>query len=455
MGGRAITDELLNRCRRDLLLNPYKDVVRNSIIKNGIENTAFNNQSALDMNYPFSVELETGKITNQDKSGRCWMFAALNTFRHKVSQEINVKDFELSQNYPLFWDKFEKANYFLENIIETRKESLDSRIVMWLMSNPVQDGGQWDMFSALVEKYGIVPKNIMPETFHSSNTRTMNRLLTLKLRESAKKLRDMGEKNDDDVKLRQEKERILGKFYDLLVTFLGQPPETFDFEYRDDDKIYRFDRGLTPLTFYKKYVNIDPDDYISIINAPTNDKPFLKTYTVQYLGNVLGGRPVKYLNVDMETLKALSLKQLSANEPVWFGCDVGQMMDRENGILDTELYLYEDALGTTFRLDKAGRLDYGESLLTHAMVFTGVHLSEEGNPVRWKVENSWSDKSGKEGYFIMSDSWFNEYTYQVVIHRKHLTPELLAAHEQPPVILNPWDPMGSLALMKGQIENET
>ena len=449
MSRKDIHDSLMTLCKRDLHLNPYKEVVRNSIIKNGIEKTAFNNRSALDMQYSFSLEIETGKTTDQEKSGRCWMFAALNTFRYKISQEIKVKDFELSQNYPLFWDKFEKANYFLENIIETRNESPDSRIVMWLMANPVQDGGQWDMFAALMEKYGIVPKNIMPETFHSSNTRTMNGLLTLKLRESAQKLRDMSDNNVDEERLRQEKERILGKIYDMLVSFLGQPPDTFDFEYRDDKKKYHHEQGLTPITFYKKYVNIEPDDYISIINAPTKDKPFLKTYTVQYLGNVLGGQAVKYLNVDIETLKALTLKQLSANEPVWFGCDVGQMMDRDNGILDTDLYLFEDALGTTFRLDKRGRLDYGESLLTHAMVFTGVHLSDEGNPLRWKVENSWSEKSGKNGFFIMSDSWFDEFNYQAVIHRKHLTPELLRAFDQSPIILNPWDPMGSLALMKG------
>jgi len=449
MSKKTVHNSLLSLCKRDLHLNPYKEVVQNSILKNGVEKTAFNNRSALDMQYPFSLELETGKITNQEKSGRCWMFAALNMFRYKISQEIKVKDFELSQNYPLFWDKFEKANYFLENIIETRKECIDSRIVMWLMSNPVQDGGQWDMFSALMEKYGIVPKNIMPETFHSSDTRTMNRLLTLKLRESAQRLREMSEKNSDEESLRQEKERILGKIYDMLVSFLGQPPESFDFEYRDDDKTYHHDRGLTPLNFYKKYVNIGPDDYVSIIHAPTRDKPFLKTYTVQYLGNVLGGRAVKYLNVDIHTLKELTLKQLSAKEPVWFGCDVGQMMDRDTGILDTDLYLFEDALGTTFRLDKAGRLDYGESLLTHAMVFTGVHLSEEGKPLRWKVENSWSEKSGKGGFFIMSDSWFDEFNYQAVIHRKHLPSEILTAFEQTPVILKPWDPMGSLALMKG------
>ncbi len=372
----------------------------------------------------------------------------MNTFRYLIAQNIKLKDFELSQNYPLFWDKFEKSNYFLEHIIETRHEATDSRIVMWLMKDPVQDGGQWDMFAGLVEKYGLVPKETMPETYHSSHTQRMNRLLTLKLRESARRLREKAQKGVDEASLRREKEHVLEKIYDMLVSFLGRPPEVFDFEYRDDDKTYHEDCGLTPVAFYRLHVPVKTEDYISIIHAPTEDKPFMKTYTVQYLGSVLEGRPVKYLNVDVDVLKKLALAQLKDGEPVWFGCDVGQWSDRESGIMDTDLFLYEEALGTPFDLDKAGRLDYGESMLTHAMVFTGVHCVND-KPVRWKVENSWSEKSGNKGFFVMTDDWFNEYNYQVVIHKKYLSPELKKAAKLEPVILKPWDPMGSLARVKG------
>ncbi|MGC9512201.1 MAG: C1 family peptidase [Fidelibacterota bacterium] len=444
MTKRHMTTQFISRCRENLPDNPHKHVLRNSMIQNGIDKTVLSRDSLVENVFTFSHEIPTGKITNQEKSGRCWIFAALNTFRYAIAQKIKVKDFELSQSYPLFWDKFEKSNYFLENIIETRHEATDSRIVMWLMQNPVQDGGQWDMFAGLVEKYGIVPKQAMPETFHSSNTHRMNQLLTLKLRASASNLRKLADKGTDEDDLRKEKEKILEKIYDMLVSFLGKPPVTFDFEYRDDDKKYHEDRNLTPVTFCEKYLESKPADYISIIHAPTKDKPFMKTYTVQFLGSVLEGRPVKYLNVDIQTLKSLALAQLKAGEPVWFGCDVGQLSDRESGIMATDLYLYEDALETSFDLDKAGRLDYGESMLTHAMVFTGVHCVKD-KPVRWKVENSWSEKSGKDGFFIMTDTWFDEYTYQVVIHKKYLSPELRKAAEQKPVVLNPWDPMGSLA----------
>lgn len=448
MKEKVISNGLLTQCEKNLDRNPVRNVVRNSIIKNGIDKTAFNNESLIETTYTFSHEIPTGQITSQEKSGRCWIFAALNTFRYLIAQNIKLKDFELSQNYPLFWDKFEKSNYFLEHIIETRHEATDSRIVMWLMKDPVQDGGQWDMFAGLVEKYGLVPKETMPETYHSSHTQRMNRLLTLKLRESARRLREKAQKGVDEASLRREKEHVLEKIYDMLVSFLGRPPEVFDFEYRDDDKTYHEDCGLTPVAFYRRHVPVKTEDYISIIHAPTEDKPFMKTYTVQYLGSVLEGRPVKYLNVDVDVLKKLALAQLKDGEPVWFGCDVGQWSDRESGIMDTDLFLYEEALGTPFDLDKAGRLDYGESMLTHAMVFTGVHCVND-KPVRWKVENSWSEKSGNKGFFVMTDDWFNEYNYQVVIHKKYLSPELKKAAELEPVILKPWDPMGSLARVKG------
>lgn len=416
----------------------------NAVLNVGLDETALNHQSKINMQHTFSLELKTGTITSQNKSGRCWLFAGLNTMRYKVMNDLNMKNFELSQTFQMFYDKLEKANYFLENILETLDESTDSRLIMWLLSGPLNDGGQWDMFTAIVEKYGVVPKYVMPESFHSSNSSRMNSILTLKLRGYAYKLRKMSADGSSADSCRNEKEKMLKEFYRLLTTFLGVPPTEFDFEYTDKDDTFYRDVNLTPKSFYEKYLDLDLSEYISVIHAPTQDKPFNKTYTVQYLGNVEGGNPVKYINLDLPEFKALAIAQLKDNVPVWFGSDVGQWMKREEGILDDNAYFYEDVLKTEFDLDKAGRLDYGESLMTHAMVFTGVNL-KDAKPNRWKVENSWGDKNGNKGYYVMSDSWFDQFTYQIVVNKKYLTKEQLAAWELEAKVLKPWDPMGALA----------
>jgi len=423
---------------------PEKMAIRNAIINNGINKVAFNNNSLIKMQHTYSNEIATGKATAQEKSGRCWIFAGLNMLSIHVAKQFNIKEFEFSQNYIFFWDKFEKSNYFLEKIIETADEHIYSRVVMWLLSAPMQDGGQWDMFSNLVKKYGSVPKYIMPETFHSSNSQIMDRILTTKLREFAKVLRLMKKNGESTDKLKSEKVNMLKEIYNMLVMFLGTPPEIFDFEYDDDDGVFHQNTDLTPLEFFNYYVNVDLYDYISIINAPSEDKPFNQSFTVKYLGNVIEGREVFYLNVDKKIMKELAKKQLLNDEPVWFGCDVGKMSHREKGILDSELYLYSDALGVKFNLDKASRLEYGESLLTHAMLFTGVNILK-GKTDRWKVENSWGTTAGKDGFFVMSDKWFEDYTYQVVIRREYLSDKLLEAIKKPVVSLEPWDPMGALA----------
>ena len=420
------------------------NVIRNSILNVGLDEVALNHKSKADMQHTFSLELETGKITSQNKSGRCWLFAGLNTMRFKIMKDLDLKNFELSQTYQMFFDKIEKANYFLENILETLDEEIDSRLIMWLLSAPLNDGGQWDMFTSIVEKYGVVPKETMPETFASSNSARMNQILTLKLRGFASKLRKDHRNGKTLEELKDEKKEMVIEFYRLLTMFLGIPPKKFTFEYTDKNKKFHRDIDITPKEFYAKYVDINLKDYISIINAPTKDKQFNKTFTVQYLGNVEGGNIVKYLNVDMATFKKLALAQLKDGVPVWFGSDVGQKMKREDGILSEDIYSYEEALQSKFDLDKAGRLDYGESLMTHAMVFTGVNLIDNA-PNRWKVENSWGEKNGKKGYFVMSDKWFEEYTYQIVINKKYLSEQLKKAWELEPIILKPWDPMGSLA----------
>jgi len=374
------------------------------------------------------------------------MFAALNNIRYSISKKLNIKnhDFELSQSYTMFWDKLEKSNYFLENIIETRDLKLDSRKVMWLLSNPTNDGGQWDMFTGIIEKYGIVPKYMMPESYSSSNSKVLNKILNLKLRDYASILRKMSRNGADLPELRDTKENMVEEIYSVLSHFLGEPPRAFDFEYRNKDGEFYRDENITPVEFYNKYSGVKMKDYVSIINAPTDDKPFHQTYTVEFLGNVVEGQKIHYLNLDINKLKELSIAQLKDGEPVWFGCDVGQWSDREQGIMDTELYNYEDVLNVEFSLDKGERLKYGESVLTHAMVFTGVNLYND-RPDRWKVQNSWGEDAGQDGFFVMSDNWFEEFNYEVVINKKYLSEQLLKDYKKEPVQLAPWDPMGSLA----------
>jgi bleomycin hydrolase len=423
------------------------EVMRNAIIANGIEKVAFNNSSRIGLQNNFSNEIKTGKITSQEKSGRCWMFAGLNLFRSKITKKLNTDDFEFSQNYLMFFDKLEKANFFLESIIKTASDDIYSRIVMWLLRDPLQDGGQWDMFVNLIDKYGAVPKNVMPETFHSSNSAVMNQLLTAQLRKWASVIRNLYSEGKSEKYLREKKSEFIVEFYRFLTYFLGNPPQEFYYEYRDKDGKHQSTENITPLKFYKDFVGIDLDEYVSLIHAPTPDKPFFKIYTVEFLGNVIEGRKVIYLNSPIDLLKQFTISQISDDEPVWFGCDIRLQTDKQKGLMDTRVFLYDYALDTHFDLNKSERLLYGESLLTHAMVFTGVNL-KKGKPDRWKVENSWGEERGEKGFFIMSDAWFDEFNYQVVLHKKYLTQELISILDTSPVVLSPWDPMGSLALLK-------
>lgn len=426
------------------LENNKQNALQRSVVKNGISASA-ENQSAQVNNVPvFSVDLTTGKVSNQKQSGRCWMFAALNTFRHKMINSFNLKDFELSQNYTFFWDKYEKSNYFYENIIATADQDLSSRKVAFLLATPQQDGGQWDMIVSIFQKYGVVPKTVMPESSNSSNSRDLNNYLNKKLRKDAVTLREMIVAGKSATEVQEVKETMLGEVYNLLAISLGTPPETFDFEYRDEEKNYHLDQNLTPQSFYEKYVGVDLSEYISIINAPTSDKPYNQTYTVEMLGNVVGGKEVKYINVDMSTFKKLAIAQLEQGESVWFGCDVGQSSTRDSGIMSLDAYDMNDLFDIDFTMTKAERLDYGESLMTHAMVLTGVDLINN-NSIKWKVENSWGEKVGDKGFFVMSDAWMDEYTYQIVVRKEFLSAELQEVWKQEPTILAPWDPMGALA----------
>ncbi len=443
----CITSDDLQTARARFAAAPVGVVAKNAVSSVGLRPAARVPEGVAANSLDFDVDLVQGKRSDQQRSGRCWMFASLNTMRYRTIRKYNLKTFEFSQAYPLFFDKLEKSNWFLGNIIDTLDQPLDGRLVSFLLTDPIGDGGQWDMFRSLVKKYGVVPKEAMPETACSRNTREMDKYLTRYLRGCAKMLRDAHTSGMDDATLAKMRKAMLSEIWQLLATCLGTPPERFEVRLRDKDNQLALAGTFTPQEFFVKAVDMDLDNYVSLISAPTADKPFGRSFTVDRLGNVEEDGTVRYLNLEPKELKRVAIAQLKDELPVWFGCDVDQSYLREEGIMDTAALDVDALFGFAVEgcLDKAGRLDYGESMMTHAMVLEGVRLDEEGAPTLWKVENSWGADHGRDGFDTLSDAWFDEYVYQVVVDRKYLSDEQRAALEADPIHLAPWDPMGSLA----------
>lgn len=440
-----ITYDSLHRFADAFDEEPKNRLALNAVTKNGIGAVALNREVVNQIEHTYSELIKTPEATHQKKSGRCWLFAGLNTLRLAAMESMKLEKFELSQAYLMFWDKLEKANYFLESIIETHDEPLDGRLVMWILANPIVDGGQWDMFGNLIRKYGVVPKSVMPETESSSNTRPMNGLLVARLREDARVLREMHGQGASVEAMREKKGEMMETFYRMLCIHLGRPPQSFFWEWRDKDEAFHRHGEITPREFFETYVQFDLDDAVCLINAPTEDKPYEKLYTVAYLGNVVDGDIVRYLNVDIDTLKQAAVEMIRDGNAVWFGCDVGKWLERDMGIMDPAIYEYELVYGTRFELDKAGRLDYGQSRMTHAMVLTGVDLDDDDRALKWRVENSWGTDLGDDGYMLMTDAWFDEFVYELTVSKDYLSSRLLDVLETEPVVLPPWDPMGALA----------
>lgn len=439
---KSITKKDIEQLNSNFEKKPVQKALSRVLVKNELSTIFDKQEQALSNQFKFSNEIKTLPVTNQKKSGRCWIFAGLNVLRELIAKKYNLKAFELSQNYTAFWDKFEKINYFIEIMDDFLEVDQDDRTLQHVLKTGIQDGGQWDMFVSLIEKYGVVPKEAMIETASSSSTHFMNQLINVKLRQyaaNARVLKAEGKEKD----IPQLKKKALDEFYTLLVTNFGKPPKQFDFEYVTDDT-YNVIKDVTPEAFYKEHVGDILKDYVSIIHAPTKDKPYMKTYTVAYLGNVIDGRDIKYLNLEMKDLKALVLKQMLNQEVVWFGSDVARFGDRKVGVWDDEQFDYEEMLGMSFEMSKEDQLDYSQGAMNHAMVLTAVHIDNQ-EPKRWKIQNSWGDDSGKKGYYLASDSWFDKFVYQAVIHRKYLNEAQLKAWEEKPKVLKPWDPMGSLA----------
>ena len=448
---QPVTADDIALARDEFLADRANTVAKNAVTSSGIRAAARVPEGVAANPLTFDIEVKQGKRCDQQRSGRCWMFASLNTMRYRIIQRYNLETFELSQAYPLFWDKLEKSNWFLENILDTLDEPLDGRLVAYLLTDPIGDGGQWDMFKSLVKKYGVCPKEAMPETACSRNTSEMDSYLTRYLRGAAKRLRESAAAGVSADDLAALKRAMVGEVYRLLVTCLGEPPAHFDVRLRDRDHKLVLSGSFTPQEFFERVVDMNVDDYVSLISAPTADKPFGHVYTVSRLGNVVEDGGVRYLNLPIERLKQVAIAQLRDNLPVWFGCDVAQSYLRDEGIMDTAALNVDVLFGFAVEgcMDRAERLDYGESLMTHAMVLEGVNLNADGEPTLWKVENSWGADHGRDGFDTLSDAWFDEYVYQVVVDKKYLTDDERATYEtEEPRVLVPWDPMGSLACVR-------
>ena len=408
------------------------------MVKNKINDLAKVNEQAEFTRDMFSINLKTLPVTNQKSSGRCWIFAGCNVIREKVAKKYNLKDFELSQNYIAFYDKLEKCNYLLENIISLKDVERDDRTLDNLLTVGIQDGGQWDLFVNIINKYGLVPKSAFPETFQSSNTYQIDNLLNKYIRKFAFEIRNS---NED---ISYKKDEFMKNIYKILCSCFGVPPKTFSFEYVDKDKNYNIIKDLTPISFYKNIVQMDLNEYISIINSPTQDKPFNKVYTVDYIGNVIEGNEILYLNLDIERLKQLAIAQLKDGEPVWFGSDCTKSGDIDDGVWDDKSFDVDTLFQIDSTMSKGAMLDTRESAMNHAMVITGVNL-DNNIPTKWKIENSWGDEKANKGYHVATDSWFSKFVYQIVINKKYLSDEEKNILNTERIRLKPWDPMGTLA----------
>lgn len=424
---KGISFDDLKKFEQDFMQTPTNEVVARSVQQNGIDASSKNYAAKKDLNRVFSVETKTGHVTSQKQSGRCWLFSTLNTLRHDFEEQHHIKDFQFSQNYNSFYDRLEKANKMLERAIELIDCSADNREYIHMLSWGNSDGGQWANGPALINKYGLVPQSVMPETYNSNATEEISQVLNLKLRKEVMALRRLSADGASTEELRAHKTDVMSDIYKMLVYAFGQPPKTFDFEYRDEDKKYHIDRNLTPQTFFQKYVAVDFEDYKVLMDAP--DHAYDKNYGMPDQDYVFEGKKIELANVGLKAMKNAVIASLEDGNTVWFGCDVAQDLDRKEGILDTHYFKKSELFSMDLSLSKADRLATRDGSVTHAMTMVGVDLID-GKPTKWKVENSWGDKIGDDGYFIMSDDWFDTYVYQVVVNKKYVDDHSLEIAQQ-------------------------
>ena len=444
---KGVTEAQIEEFRKSFDSDPSATIAQNAVSNADLSTLALRRDLVQNMDFSFSTKLDEWNATNQRRSGRCWLFATLNLFRVGAMKKMNVKNFEFSQAHIHFWDKLERANHFLEAILETSDRPVDDRTIHFLLSDPIGDGGQWNMAMNLIRKHGLVPMSAYPESHSSSNTRSMNTVLKDILRTTASEIRGIFDGGGSNSEARKHKEERMKQIWRVLCIHLGTPPEKFDWQWRDKDNEFHRKGTMTPLEFVDEYVELDWEEYICIVNDPRNE--YYRTYTVDFLQNVAGGQPVVYLNVPSDEMKGITQRLLEDGVPVWMGCDVGKNMARKRGLWDAELYDLKGLYGVQFGMEKADRLRFGQTMMTHAMLFTGVDVID-GKPRRWRVENSWgSEDSGEKGFYTMNDNWYDEHMFEIAAPKEYLTDQMKSGLKGDPIVLPAWDPMGSLAREEG------
>lgn len=437
----GISPEMLVRLKQNYSNNSSNKAIRNALYGNSIDKLAVNADNKALFNDNFSHKVKSKGITNQKQSGRCWLFTGLNVLRSQIMSRHNLPELELSQNYNFFFDQLEKSNLFLQGIIDYADRPMDDKMVDWLFKNPLNDGGQYTGLSDNLMKYGIVPASAMPETFSSNSTNKMRSLLSLKLREDALELRKMkadGKKLSD---IENRKEQMLGEIYRMLALNLGEPPVNFEWTRKDKNGKIIDTKTYTPQQFYKEFAGNDlKNDYIMLMNDPSRE--FYKLYEIDFDRHTYDGRNWTYVNLPIEDIKEMAIKSIKDSTMMYFSCDVGKFLDRERGLLDENNFDYESLFGVKFGMNKADRIRTYASMSSHAMTLMAVDLDKNGKPVKWMVENSWGP-GANAGHLIMTDKWFDDYMFRLVVDKKYAPKKVLDILKQKPTLLPAWDPMFS------------
>ena len=437
----GITPEMLSKIKSSYQNTPENKALRNAIVANDINKLAANADNSTAFDDHFSNKVNSKAITDQKSSGRCWMFTGMNVMRSKAIAKHNLPDdFQFSQAYTFFWDQLEKSNLFLQAILDHRTKSMEDKYVEWLFKNPIGDGGQFTGVADLVTKYGLVPKDVMPETFSSNSTSRMSNILSLKLREYGLELRDMANnKSTTEQMLQDRKTEMLKTIYRILVMTIGEPPTEFTWTQRDASGKAVSTDTYTPQSFFKKFVDEDFSKYYMIMNDPTRE--YYKVYEIEYDRHVYDGKNWVYLNLPMDEIAPIAIASIKDSTMMYFSCDVGKFLDRDKGWLDVNNYDYASLFGTSFNMTKKQRVATFASGSSHAMTLCAVDLDANGKPLKWMVENSWGSSYGHNGFLIMTNEWFNEYMFRVVVEEKYIPAKIKTLTKQKPIMLPPWDPM--------------
>ena len=434
----GITGDMLEQIRKGYGDTPAEKAVRNALAGQSIATLAVNADNLAMMDTHFSFKVITKGITNQKSSGRCWLFTGLNVLRAKMIANHDLGEFEFSQNYCSFYDLLEKSNLFLQAIMDTRSNSFDDREVDWLFKNPIGDGGQFTGVSNLIMKYGVVPKDVMPETYQSNNTADMRSILSQKLREYGLELRTL--KPADASKRKLE---MLTEIYGILVKCLGVPPTEFEWTRYDSNGDFVSRKTYTPREFYDEFIGKDlENNYVMFMNDPLREYcEYYKTYEIEYDRHVYDGDNWIYVNLPIEPIKEMAIASIKDNTALYFSCDVKKFLNQEKGTLDLANMDYSSLFNIKFPMDKKQRVQTYASGSSHAMTLMAVDLDDDGAPVKWMVENSWGATSGYKGFLVMTDEWFNEYMFRLVVEKKYVPADILELLDKKPKKLPAWDPM--------------